>query len=155
MSAFAIAGTVGTTAAASASAGVSARVARRGVAAARGPVGSRAAATRGARAVAAAAAADRPVIIIDNYDSFTYNLSQVRAAPDHPPPHPRAERAPPSPERAAPGGPLRPVPLSTPPPRTTDDRPPDPSPPRSTSATSAASTSCTRTTRRPWTRSAR
>jgi len=121
MSAFAIAGTVGTTAAASA--GVSARVARRGVAAARGPVGSRAAATRGARAVAGAAAADRPVIIIDNYDSFTYNLSQVRDAPGHPSAHPRAERAPSSPDV-----PLRPVhPLSIPSPRTTDDR----SPPRS------------------------
>ena len=32
----------------------------------------------GALVALAAAAHDGPVVIIDNYDSFTYNLSQVR-----------------------------------------------------------------------------
>ena len=35
------------------------------------------AAARGALVVLAAGKDDRPVVIIDNYDSFTYNLSQV------------------------------------------------------------------------------
>ena len=43
-------------------------------------VGHKSQAARGRLAVLAAAKEDkdRPVVIIDNYDSFTYNLSQVR-----------------------------------------------------------------------------
>ena len=37
----------------------------------------RGAAARGAFVALAAAKDERPVVIIDNYDSFTYNLSQV------------------------------------------------------------------------------
>ena len=50
------------------------------VAASRVPAGSLGRGRRVAacRAVAAAAATDRPGVLIDNYDSFTYNLSQVR-----------------------------------------------------------------------------
>ena len=50
------------------------------VAASRVPAGSlgRGSGVAARRAAAAAAATDRPVVLIDNYDSFTYNLSQVR-----------------------------------------------------------------------------
>ena len=51
------------------------------VAASRVPAGSlgRGSGVAARRAAAAAAATDRPVVLIDNYDSFTYNLSQVRS----------------------------------------------------------------------------
>ena len=51
------------------------------VAASRVPAGSlgRGSGVAARRAAAAAAATDRPVVLIDNYDSFTFNLSQVRS----------------------------------------------------------------------------
>jgi len=51
------------------------------VAASRVPAGSlgRGTGVAARRAAAAAAATDRPVVLIDNYDSFTFNLSQVRS----------------------------------------------------------------------------
>ena len=54
------------------------------VAASRVPKGSpgRGSGVAARRAAAAAAATDRPVVLIDNYDSFTYNLSQVREIPE-------------------------------------------------------------------------
>jgi hypothetical protein len=54
------------------------------VAASRVPAGSlgRGSGVAARRAAAAAAATDRPVVLIDNYDSFTYNLSQVREIPE-------------------------------------------------------------------------
>jgi hypothetical protein len=55
------------------------------VAASRVPKGSlgRGSGVAARRAAAAAAATDRPVVLIDNYDSFTYNLSQVCEIPEN------------------------------------------------------------------------
>ena len=101
----------------------------------------------------------RPVVIIDNYDSFTYNLSQVRARAR------KEQIVPPSSSRAPatlphPRNPTAIQATSYPLPTSPDSIDADPAYPPyppfdSTSVTSGRTTSCSRTTRRPWRRSAR
>lgn len=106
------------------------------------------AAARGAFTALAAADQNRPVVIIDNYDSFTYNLSQVRPCRESTRTH---HILTPQNNVGCVFFFLRPPPLATPHlKRKLDSHPLSTTctPRNSTWATAGASTWCTRTTRR-------